>query len=109
MLPNAKLKKKILSEEGEVIGFSEDWYPLKVVVNSNARTESATINEGMKNKQFSTVLTTRTTLLDNYASRIDVGDKIELLFMKTSVIVKYIEQSPKRLGQNITVYYLGVE
>ena len=69
MLPNAKLRKKIISEDGEIIGYSSEWYPLKLILNSNARRESVGIAEGLNSGKFTAVFTTRTTLLDNNASK----------------------------------------
>lgn len=109
MIPNARLRKKIVSEDGQIIGHLEEWYPLKVVLNSNARSESIGIAEGLKSGKFTAVFTTRTTLLDNNASRIEVDDKIDILFNKQSRIVKYVEESPKQIGNHTKVYFVGVE
>lgn len=109
MLPNARLRKKIISENGEVIGYSNEWYPLKVVLNGNARTESLAIAEGLKSGKFSAILTTKATLLEDYASRIEEGDKIDILFNKQSRIVRYVEESFKDFGKHTKVYYIGVE
>lgn len=109
MLPNAKLRKKIISEDGEIIGYSSEWYPLKLILNSNARRESVGIAEGLNSGKFTAVFTTRTTLLDNNASKIEVDDKIDILFNKQSRIVKYVEESPKQIGNHTKVYFVGVE
>ena len=55
MIPNARLRKKIVSEDGQIIGHLEEWYPLKVVLNSNARSESIGIAEGLKSGKFTAV------------------------------------------------------
>lgn len=109
MLPNARLKKKIVSEDGEIVGYSNEWYPLKIILNSNARKESVAIAEGLESGKFSAVFTTKATLLEDYASKIEPGDKIEILFNKQARIVKYIEIAPKQLGNHIKVYFVGVE
>ena len=100
MLPNAN---------GEIIGYSSEWYPLKLILNSNARRESVGIAEGLNSGKFTAVFTTRTTLLDNNASKIEVDDKIDILFNKQSRIVKYVEISPKQIGNHTKVYFIGVE
>ena len=109
MLANAKLRKKIVSNDGEIIGYAQEFYPLKVIQDSNAKYESTQILEGIKNNKFSSVITTRSTLLDNFADKIEVGDKIELLFTKNSFLVAYKELSNKNYGKNVKVYYIGLE
>lgn len=109
MIPNARLRKKIVSEDGQIIGHLEEWYPLKVVLNSNARKESIGVVEGLNSGKFTAVFTTRTTLLDNNASKIEVDDKIDILFNKQSRIVKYVEELPKQIGNHTKVYFIGVE
>lgn len=109
MLPNARLKKKIVSEDGEIVGYSNEWYPLKIILNSNARKESVAIAEGLESGKFSAVFTTKATLLEDYASKIEEGDKIDILFSKQSRIVRYVEESSKNFGKHIRVFYIGVE
>lgn len=103
MIPNAKLKKKILSEDGQVLRHSEDWFPLCITLNTSARKESINIAKGLDSGSFSLVVETKSTLLDNNADRIEIEDAIELLFNSIGKrIVAYIEK--KYEGNNI--YYL---
>lgn len=107
MIPNAKLRKKIISEDGEVIGHSASFYPIAVKSYSNARTESTTIVDGLKSGRFSSSVIVESTILNNYADKIESGDMLEFSGQKR--IVSYIELSTKDMGRFYKIYYIGLE
>ena len=107
MLPNAKLRKKIVSQDGEVVGHSASFYPIAVKSYANAKKESTTVVEGLKSGRFSSVVIAESTFTNNYADLIENGDMLEFSGQKR--IASYVELSQKNMGQFYKIYYIGLE
>lgn len=109
MIINGYLRKKIVNPDGEIIGYNQERIPLCLITNSNAQYTSAVISDGIRNKQFNQVYTLRTSLSDNNAAKIEIGDQIENLITKEKRVVKQIEVASKRYGMHSLIYFVGVE
>lgn len=104
MIANAKLYKRILTQDTQEERWDIEPIGAFVQLASNGKKIATTIN-GLASRTFSCVYRTYEDIFE--PMQIEIGDKIEYRGVKR--IVTYIEEQPNESGTFRKTYLIGVE